>query len=46
MYNISVTAINDIGESAPVSINLLAASVPQKLSIPSKVTSNPTSITI
>jgi hypothetical protein len=43
-YRLSVTAINDIGESDPAYLDLLAASVPQKLSLPTLVLSTETSI--
>lgn len=41
-----MTAINDIGESEPATLSLLAASVPQKLSTPQLVLSTQTSITV
>ena len=45
-YRLSVKAINDIGESIPGYLDLLAASVPQKLAVPTLVTSTVTSISI
>jgi hypothetical protein len=39
-----VTAINAIGESQPATLDLLAASVPQKLSAPTLVSSTANSI--
>lgn len=45
-YRLSVTAVNDIGESEHSHLDLLAASVPQKLSLPIMVVSTQSSIEI
>jgi hypothetical protein len=45
-YRFSVTAVNDIGESDPSYLDLLAASVPQKLEQPVLVLSTLTTIEV
>jgi len=45
-YKVSVTAVNAVGESAKNSLNLLSASVPQRLSAPTWSSSTSTSIKV
>lgn len=45
-YDFSVTALNDIGESDPASITLIASSPPQKLAVPVWASSTKASITV
>lgn len=45
-YLFSIVAVNHIGESLPVSLTIIAASVPQQLQTPVLILSTPSSITI
>jgi hypothetical protein len=45
-YLISISAVNNIGESVKASLSLLAASVPQKLQPPTLVSATSTTIQI
>ena len=45
-YLLSISAVNNIGESPKASLNLLAASVPQKLQAPTLVSATSTTIQI